>query len=240
MKVISKALSLALVIGVLPNMAVKAQEKPTEKTTMAANYIFPFDANGYCWNNCPPLPNGYGATVSSFYISMNVGPLITSRVSFVAPATLLNMRIGIDNDGYSNWWTAEAFLVSDASGQKVGLGKLKAENGNQYSDIGISCKPEYNLNPCYPSMNYGPVSFERDYPVGSYSIEVVFTDKVTNGGSISYLFGPAIFTVIGNTPDPVVGIQGSVCKKKGAIKKVAGISFACVAKGKKSIWTRIN
>jgi hypothetical protein len=97
-----------------------------------------------------------------------------------APASLSLLSVGIDNGGYSNWWQASGTLVH-SGGTRIPIGNATANDGNKYSYI--RCSPSYNY--CDPSMDWFGVRIPSTAPVGSYTLEVIFTSVVQTGAVTS-------------------------------------------------------
>ena len=210
-------------VFVLPQQAV-ASTVPSYLTPP----INPFDANGYCFHSgCPALY--LGATVSA----------LTGNPRFpmygTVPATIPFIYLGIDNDGYSNWWRADAFLVS-SNGTRVALGRGESSDGNEYEDIGIRCQPQYNINPCTPSISWFNAQIPVTTPVGVYALEVRFSlyDGRTDA---AYTFGPDFMTVTGQILPRT--LDGKVCKVAGRKQNLDGVQYACLKKGKRLVWQRL-
>jgi hypothetical protein len=228
LKLLKSALLASLIISLFPAQGASAEQTARPVTQYLTPPINPFDANGYCFHSgCPALY--LGATVST----------LTGNPRFpmygTVPATIPFIYLGIDNDGYSNWWRADAFLVS-SNGTRVALGRGESSDGNEYEDIGIRCQPQYDINPCTPSISWFNAQIPVTTPVGVYALEVRFSlyDGRTDA---AYTFGPDFMTVTGQILPRT--LDGKVCKVAGRKQNLDGVQYACLKKGKRLVWQRL-
>ena len=211
-------------IAISPN-SVLAQQEPKYVTPP----INPFDSNGYCFHvNCPPLYLGakIEGVVSIPRWPMN-GPV---------PTEIPLIMIFIDNKGYSNWWQANAFLVSE-NGTRLNLGKGESDDGNKYEKINVKCTPDFDLNPCSPSISWSRIQLPQNTPIGYYALEVQFF--LYDGRSdATYTFGPDFMKVTGQVRTET--LDNKSCKIAGKKINKEGIRYACIKSGKKLIWQRLS
>lgn len=190
--------------------------------------INPFDVNGFCFHSgCPKLYSN--ATVSALTGSPRF------PMQGIVPTYIPFIYLGIDNDGYSNWWEADAFLVS-SNGTRVALGRGEPSDGNDYEDIGIGCEPKYDLNPCYPSISWVNAQIPVTTPVGTYALEVRFSLYDGRTDAV-HTFGPNFMTVTGQISPRT--LDDKICKVAGKKQVLDGVRYACLKKGKRLAWQRL-
>lgn len=253
-----KKIFTLLTLSLLASIAFTA--KPAEAKTnpsYSTPPIYPFDSMGYCFHKgCPSLY--LRARVSSINLYVNSSNTIPATIQ--APVYLTYLSVGIDNEGYSNFWEAEGFLVS-SNGARIGIGKANARDGNKYESIGVGCEPKYNYNKCYPSLTWSRIEIPTNTETGVYSLEVQFF--LYNGSfDRTYTFGPNFLTVNGITPittttttsttlaptpttltEPMVVqdlLNGKRCRKLGDKTQLSGMRYACLKIGKKLLWQRLS
>ena len=234
---------LTAVVGLLgiPIRAVAAESMHSSIARVPTNTpVFPFGQNGFCPQNCPNL--GSGAVVNYLSISVTGQSASGPRVSLNAGDTILMLYVGIDNSGYSNWWSATGALVSDTTGARANLGKAAADDGSEYPNLRISCGPRY-LNDCSPSMTWSAVRLDPTFPPGAYSLEITFTPFQGSGlSAVTHLLGPAIVSVNPSAASSQQrpGLAGKSCQRPGQVRKQNGVQFACVRQGSKNVWTKLG
>jgi len=190
--------------------------------------INPFDSRGYCFSsNCPTLY--LGATISALTSTP------TWPMQGTVPTLIPFIYLGIDNKGYSNWWRADAFLVSP-NGVRVPLGKGESDDGNKFKNINVSCQPLYDLNPCRPSISWFQPIIPVTTPVGTYALEIQFFMYDGKPDSV-YTFGPNFMTVTGQILPRT--LDNKPCKIAGRKQVLDGAHYACLKKGKRLVWQRI-
>lgn len=189
--------------------------------------INPFDANKYCFHSgCPTIYPG------AKIIALRTDPMWP--MIGTVPVQIPFIYIALDNnDGYSNWWKATAFLVSEA-GVRIPLGQAESEDGNQYKAIKVSCEPYWN--PCNPSFDWYQTIIPATAPSGVYALEVHF---VRFDGTLDaiHTFGPDFITLINN--GVVNNVENTACKIAGRKRVVDNKTYACVKKGKRLVWQRL-
>lgn len=211
--------------------AMPASAKP-EYTTPP---IDPFDANKYCFHSGCPI----------IYPGAKIIALITDPMwpmMGTAPLHIPFIYIALDNnDGYSNWWEAIAFLVSE-TGVRIPLGQAEADDGNEYKAIKVSCEPYWN--PCSPSFSWFRTIIPATAPTGTYALEVQF---IRFDGKLDavHTFGPNFIAITAKTAptdisNTVKDISNTVCKNAGRKKNVDGNWYACLKKGKRLAWQRLS
>ena len=208
----------------LPN-SVSAQQKPRYTTPP----INPFDGNGYCFHtNCPTLY--LGAKVEG------VTAIPGWPMHGPVPTEIPLIMIFIDNKGYSNWWQANAFLVSE-NGTRLNLGSGESDDGNKYQKINVKCTPDFDLNPCSPSISWSRIQLPQNTPIDSYSLEVQF---VLYDGRVDamYTFGPDFMKVTGQIGAET--LDNKPCKIAGKKTGKGKLRYACIKSGKKLIWQRLS
>lgn len=189
--------------------------------------INPFDSTGYCFHSgCATIYPG------AKIIALRSDPMWPMYGS--VPLQIPFLYIAVDNNnGYSNWWKANAFLVSE-TGVRISLGQGESEDGNQYKAIKVSCEPYWN--PCSPSFDWFRTPIPATAPSGMYALEVQF---VRFDGTLDaiHTFGPNFITITGKTVSN--DINNTVCKNAGRKKIVDGNWYACLKKGKRLVWQRL-
>lgn len=190
--------------------------------------INPFGANGFCFGSgCPGL-----------YLDATVSGLIGEPrfpMYGTVPSAIPFIYLGIDNEGYSNWWDGYAFLVS-ANGTRIPLGKGESSDGNDYEDIGVSCQPKYDINPCTPSISWFNAQVPVTTPVGMYALEVQFFLYDGRVDAV-HTFGPNFMTVTGQVLPRT--LDGKACKVAGKRQTLDDVRYACLKKGKRLAWQRL-
>lgn len=228
MKVLKKVLLASLIISLLPAQDVKAEQAARPVPEYLTPPINPFDAQGYCFHSdCPQLH--LGAQI----IALTTNP--TWPMQGTVPSYIPLIFLAIDNAGYSNWWKANATLVS-ANGTRIPLGAGVPDDGNDWEDIGLRCNPLYDINPCSPFISWSNPTIPVTAPVGTYALEISFYlyDGRYDG---TYTFGPNFMAITGQIlPD---SLQGKRCTNPGAITNKDGARFACVKRKKGTVWRQI-
>lgn len=225
---LKKVLLASLVISLLPTTDVKAEQAARAIPEYSTPPINPFDSRGYCFSsNCPTLY--LGATISALTSTP------TWPMQGTVPTYIPFIYLGIDNKGYSNWWRADAFLVSP-NGVRVPLGKGESDDGNKFKNINVSCQPRYDLNPCSPSISWFQPVIPVTTPVGTYALEIQFSMYDGKPDSV-YTFGPNFMTVTGQIlPD---SLNGKRCTNPGGFTNKDGVRYVCVKRKKSTVWKQI-
>lgn len=228
MKLLKAIVLASLIAGLAPAAAVNA------KPVYVQPPINPFDARGYCFgSNCATLY--LGATINALQMTP-MAPMSGSwPTSGPVPAVISMIWLSIDNDGYSNWWTARASLVS-SDGVRIDLGVGKSDDGNDLESLNIKCEPKYRLNECSPYIYWGPLQFPANIPVRSYALEVSFS-LYDGRPDATYTFGPN-FMVVTHQITPQ-NLDGKQCFSAGSTTTQDGVRYACVKRKKKMVWRRI-
>jgi hypothetical protein len=241
LKRVATVLTAAVCLLGVPVRAVAAESVQSSIARVPTNTpVFPFGQNGLCPQSCPNL--GSGAVVNYLSISVVGQSASGPRVSLNAGDTILMLYVGIDNGGYSNWWTATGALVSDTTGARANLGKAAVDDGSEYPNLRISCGRRY-LNDCSPSITWSAVRLDPTFSPGSYSLEITFTPIQGLGlSAVTHLLGPAIVTVNPSAASPQQrpGLAGKSCQRPGQVRKQNGVQFGCVRQGSKNVWTRLG
>lgn len=218
----------ALITVALPTQDVKAEPAARSNPGYSTPPINPFDARGYCfYSGCPTL-----------YLGAEISALTTTPtwpMQGQVPTYIPFIYIGIDNHGYSNWWQANAFLVS-SNGVRVPLGKGESDDGNKLESINIRCEPQYKLNPCSPSISWFQPVIPVTTPVGQYALEVQF---YLSDGRLDavYTFGPN-FMFVTNQVLPE-SLNGKRCTNPGGFTNKDGVRYVCVKRKKGTVWKQI-
>jgi hypothetical protein len=203
--------------------------------------VFPFSESGLCIQDCPSL--GSRAVVD--YLSISIvgqAALPSPRATLRAGDTIMSIFLGLDNNGYSNWWEAKATLISDTNGQRVDLGRAMADDGNDFKSIRISCDRDFNR--CSPFMSWQMIRTDSSLPAGLYSLEVGFTPFAGSGlPAVTHVFGPGVFMVNPGVPrtgnGSTKGIGGRPCPKLGRTRVDKGTKYACVKDSGGRVWKRL-
>lgn len=212
--------SLAFLLASILNIA-PASAKPEYSTPP----INPFDSNGYCFHSgCPII---YPRAKIIALRSDPMYPMVGST-----PLQIPFIYIAVDNNGYSNWWKANAFLVSE-TGARISLGQGESEDGNNYKAIKISCDPVWN--PCSPSFDWFKTVISSA-PSGVYALEVQII-RFDGTLDATHTFGPNFITITGNAA--VSDITNTACKIAGRKRIVDGNWYACLRKGKRLVWQKL-
>lgn len=228
MKLLKAIVLASLIASIAPAALVEA------KPAYVQPPINPFDAQGYCFgSNCATLH--LGAKVSALRMT-SMSPMSGYwPTSGAVPVTIPMIWLGINNGGYSNWWTARASLVS-ADGVRLDLGVGTSDDGNDLESLNIRCEPKYRLNECTPYIHWGPFQLPANTPVRSYALEVSFT-LYDGRPDATYTFGPN-FMVVTHQITPV-SLDGKQCFTAGSTTTQDGVRYACIKRKKKMVWRRI-